>query len=182
MYVESVGEEDRRVAADTRQDIRVNPGLDHVGREKGNQPGSFGRLFEGLNRKAVIFRPGPGLAFGTQSHCHFITRITQVQGMGASLAAIAQDGDSFTAERLRIGVRFFKQFHCFVLSDSSTVRNCLRDKKNPATFRVRGLFRFSSLRQTPAPAAAKQHGKEQGLAHFVHLSQGSGSRWGIIRQ
>ena len=31
--------------------------------------------------------------------------------MGASLAAISQDGDSFTAERLRMGVRFFKQFH-----------------------------------------------------------------------
>jgi len=60
--------------------------------------------------------------------------------------------------------------------------NYPRDKKNPATFRVRGLFSFSSLRQTPAPAAAKQHGKEQGLACFVHLSQGSGSSLGIIRQ
>ena len=72
MYVETVGEEDRRVLADPRQNIFVNPGLDHVGGKERDQPGSFRGLFKGPDRKSVIFRRGPGLAFGAQSHCHFI--------------------------------------------------------------------------------------------------------------
>ena len=158
MYVESVGEQNRRIRADHRQDSCVDFRLNHVGREKGDQTGPFGSLLEGLDRKSVVLGPGPRGAVRTQTHRHVIARVPQVQGMGASLAAIAQDRDPFTAKRLRMGVRFFKQFHCSDLSVFPTIRGT---KKTPQPFGCGACIGFRRYAKCPHPQRQSSTGRSR---------------------
>ena len=91
--VEAVGEEQRRARLEIRRDLALVDALLHVvGEEDGDELGAAHRLGERLDRQAGLLGGRPGRAPFAQPDLDVDARVAQVERVGVTLAAVAEDG------------------------------------------------------------------------------------------
>src|SRR5579885_1985497 len=118
MNVESMREKHCRSGLEIRRHfLFIKFGLSHIGHEDGDQVCILNSLSHG-DRLETIFRSLiPGLAARTQSDVNVETAVLQVQSMGSTLAAIADDGYFLALQDRKIDILFSVNL-CHELSPS----------------------------------------------------------------
>ena len=128
MHVEAVRKQQAGTLGHVRlQHFAIQLRLHHVGGEHGNDLGVFHRLGRGFHGEAIGLGLDLGGAARAQAHGDIEAGITQVEGMGAALATVTDDGDAG-----------FVAGHC---GGSCWERLVKTQNQKPRTFRC-GVFDF----------------------------------------
>src|SRR6185436_10594397 len=108
----SVSEEQRLAASEAGGDARLVHGAPLLVRHQHHDDvGSARRVGHRADVEALVLRLEPGLAGRAQAHDHLGSGLFQVQGVGVSLAAVANHGDDPPREPGGIGVGVVKDAH-----------------------------------------------------------------------
>src|SRR5690606_20117455 len=85
-------------------DVAIDLVLDHVGRQDGDDVGAANGLGRFGGGDAVGGRVLPSRAALANADDHVVARILQILGVGATLRAIADDGDALAGDGARLDV------------------------------------------------------------------------------
>ena len=111
MNAEAVGEHQRLAGSQVRRNVLlIEIALNVIGREDHDHLGLLCRFGGVENLQAGGFRFGAALASRRQADNYLKSGIAQVQCMRVALAAVADDGDLPTFERLGVSILFVKAF------------------------------------------------------------------------
>jgi hypothetical protein len=114
--VEAVREQERGALGQGRADFPVVLCLRGVGREERDQGRALDRFGRRRDGEAVLLRLLPAVALADADH-DVVPGILQVQGVGATLAAVADDGDPGALQGLLVHVLLRVRTHLKLLGD-----------------------------------------------------------------
>src|SRR6266513_1519143 len=124
MDVEAVREGERGAFLDVRLDVfLVHLGVVLVGQQHHDDVGALDRLAEVGDLESALLRLVPGRAALAQANADLDPRFLQVERMGVTLRAVAEDGDLLALDEREIGVLVVIDLHDFTCMKAEKPRS-----------------------------------------------------------